>query len=114
MALDESIPCKESSVSQSKAWRITRRRGTGERNYRVGLETDRWVSSEVQMVTQGNHEDVYSFFIFPGEWWKSYFEGVYTGRNVSLRRFFIEQNSLLLTKNKNLQSLEEFLASSGQ
>ena len=54
MALDEGIPCKESSVSQSKAWRITGRGGTGERNYRVGLEQDRWVSSTVQMVTQGS------------------------------------------------------------
>lgn len=114
MALAERIPCKESGRSRSKAWRITGRGGTGGRNYGVGLETGQWVSSGVRMVTQGTTEDVYSFFIFPGEWWKSYFEGVYTGRNVSLRRFFIEQNSLLLTKNKNLQSLEEFLASSGQ
>lgn len=52
MALAESIPCKESSVSLSKAWRITGRGGMGDRNYRVGLETDQWVSSGVQMVTR--------------------------------------------------------------
>ena len=55
MVLDESFPCKESSMSQSKAWRITGWGWTGERNYRVGLEPDHWVPSEVQMVTQGSH-----------------------------------------------------------
>ena len=64
MALDESFPCKESSMSQSKAWRITGRGGTGERNYRFGLEADRWVPSEVQMVKQRSHWRCLLFLYF--------------------------------------------------
>ena len=64
MVLDESFPCKESSMSQSKAWRITGWGWTGERNYRVGLEPDHWVPSEVQMVTQGSHWRCLLFLYF--------------------------------------------------
>lgn len=88
-------------MSQPVKWRITGRGGTGERNYRVGLEQDCWVSSAVQMAGhRGAAEDAYSslFFLENGE---ELFEEFGTGRNVvSLRRFFIEQNSFLLTQKR--------------